>query len=180
MSKYAAFLRGINVGGHRTTNAELRSLFEAMGFSDVHSFRASGNVIFTADADPPPKLTAHIEAGLAASLGYQVTTFLRVTDELRSIADAHPFAPEQLQASTGKLQVAMLSERPRASIQKAVLALGSDRDRLAVGTRELFWLPSGGMMESALDLKEIERLLGSVTLRTKNTVEQIADRHFAA
>ena len=43
MPRYAAFLRGINVGGHRVKNTELRALFEAMGFADVHTFRASGN-----------------------------------------------------------------------------------------------------------------------------------------
>ena len=45
--------------------------------------------------------------------------------------------------------------------------------------RELYWLPSGRMLETTLDLKAIERLLGPLTMRTKNTVEQIAAKHFA-
>ena len=43
MSRYAAFLRGMNVGGHRLSNDELRSHFAALGFAEVATFRASGN-----------------------------------------------------------------------------------------------------------------------------------------
>jgi hypothetical protein len=52
MSEYAAFLRGMNVGGHRVSNVELGARFEELGFSEVSTFRASGNVIFAAAAEP--------------------------------------------------------------------------------------------------------------------------------
>lgn len=73
----------------------------------------------------------------------------------------------------------MLSDRPTAGVRKQVLALASQQDRLAFGESELYWLPSGGTMDSALDLKLVERLLGRLTLRTSNTIAQIAARHFA-
>jgi len=178
MSRYAAFLRGINVGGHRVKNTELQALFQAMGLADVRTFRASGNVIFSAASEPANKLSERIEAGLEQSLGYGVATFLRSTDEFHEIARAEPFAAEHVEASAGRLQVAMLDARPGTSVRKQVLALASDDDRLAFGERELYWLPSGGMLESALELKVVEQLLGPMTLRTKGTIEQIAARHF--
>jgi len=184
MSKYAAFLRGINVGGHRITSDELRSRFEAIGFRDVATFRASGNVIFAADSEPlteltVPELTVHIETELVKGLGYEVPTFLRTDDEVRTIAAFEPFAPAQVQASAGKLQVSMLSTRPATRAQQEVQALATDEDRLAFGERELYWLPSGGTVDSALDLKTIGTLLGAMTTRTKNTVSQIAAKYFA-
>jgi uncharacterized protein (DUF1697 family) len=179
MSKYAAFLRGINVGGHRITSDELRSRFEAIGFGDVATFRASGNVIFAADSEPLTELTVRIETELAKGLGYEVPTFLRTDDEVRTIAAFEPFAPAQVQASAGKLQVSMLSTRPAMRAQQEVQALATDEDRLAFGERELYWLPSGGTVDSALDLKTIGTLLGAMTTRTKNTVSQIAAKYFA-
>jgi uncharacterized protein (DUF1697 family) len=179
VSKYAAFLRGMNVGGHRIKNDELRSQFEAMDFRDVSIFRASGNVVFTAEREPLAEMTVRIEAGLAESLGYEVPTFLRADSEVRVIAAFEPFAPAQVHASAGRLQVAMLSTQPVARARSDVLALATDQDRLAFGVREFYWLPSGGMMDSALDLKAIGALLGPMTTRTKNTVEQIASKHFA-
>jgi uncharacterized protein (DUF1697 family) len=179
MAKYAAFLRGINVGGHRVTNNELRSFFAAMGLRDVHAFRASGNVIFAADTEPPAELTVRIQEGLAGSLGYEVATFVREASEVQAIARLRPFTPAQVQASPGRLQVALLFGRPSARVRTDVLAMATDHDRLAFGERELYWLPSGGILESALDLKAIDALLGTMTRRTKNTVEQIARKHFA-
>ena len=60
-----------------------------------------------------------------------------------------------------------------------MLALASDEDRLAFGARELYWLPSGGILDSALDLKVDWQAAWSDTTRTKNTVEQIATKYFA-
>lgn len=55
----------------------------------------------------------------------------------------------------------------------------SNEDRLAFGDRELYWLPSGGILDSELDFKVIGKLLGVMTTRTKNTVEQVAAKYFA-
>jgi len=60
-----------------------------------------------------------------------------------------------------------------------VLALASDEDRLALGERELYWLPSGGIRDSALNFKAIEQRVGASTMRTKGTVEALAEKCFA-
>ena len=180
MSLYAAFLRGMNVGGHRLTNAELCGHFTAMGFREVASFRASGNVVFAGEERSADVVSAQIEQGLEAALGYAVPTFVRSAGEVREIAAMQPFAREHVEASTGKLQVALLRSAPSAKDRKQVLELASKQDRLLFGERELYWLPSGGLSDSELDLKAIERHLGAITVRTKNTIEQIAGKHFAA
>ncbi len=176
---YAAFLRGINVGGHRVSGGELRSAFEELGLEEVATFRASGNVVFTAAEEPVASLTARIEEGLEGALGYEVPAFLRTGPEVRAIAEHQPFARELLVASKGKLQVSMLREPPSTGARSEVIALATDEDRLAFGDRELYWLPSGGISQSSLDLKAVDRLLGVSTMRTKGTVEQIAAKHFS-
>jgi uncharacterized protein (DUF1697 family) len=178
-SRYAAFLRGMNVGGHRVKSEELRPLFEALGFTDVRVFRASGNIVFAAEREPLAKLRDRIEAGLVEALGYAVPTFLRTAAEVCTIAAAQPFPPALVQTSKGKLQVTLLSTAPAKRTREEVLALSTEEDRLALEERELYWLPSGGILKSALDLKAIAKLLGMSTTRTKNTVEQIAAKHFA-
>jgi uncharacterized protein (DUF1697 family) len=178
MPDYAAFLRGINVGrAHRVGSAELRECFEELGLRDVSTFRTSGNVVFDAGREAEGKLTARIEEGLEAALGYPVAVFLRAGEEMRAIAANEPFGSDP---PGGKLQVSMLRERPAAPARKQVLALASDDDRLAFGDRELYWLPKGGTQESALDLKAIDELLGVSTMRTKGTVEQMAGKFFGA
>jgi uncharacterized protein (DUF1697 family) len=177
MSSYAAFLRGMNVGGHRLGNEELRAHFTAMGFADVATFRASGNVVFAGVAQPLDQVRARIEDGLADALGYAVPTFIRAADEVRAIAASTPFSPERLRCA-GKLQVALLAASPTPQAREQALALAGDRDALVFDKRELYWLPAGGVLDSALDMKTIERLLGPMTLRTMGTIEQIAAKHF--
>jgi uncharacterized protein (DUF1697 family) len=175
MSRYVAFLRGMNLGKRRIKNEELRAHVEAMGFEEVEIFRASGNVIFaTPKRETEGKLARRVEAELAERLGYDVPVFLRSIEELAAIAGQRPFGAPKVKKSKGKLQVSLLKKKPSAAAKKKVLALATDEDLLAIEGRELYWLPSGGLLESNLDLKAIEALLGADTRRTMGTIEQIA------
>ncbi|TMK58000.1 MAG: DUF1697 domain-containing protein [Actinobacteria bacterium] len=175
MQRYVAFLRGMNLGGRRIKNEDLRRHFEEMGLEEVATFRASGNVIFsTTKREEEGMLAGRVEAELDERLGYDVPVFLRSAKEIKAIAAQEPFAAEAVARSKGKLQVSLLKKKPSAAVKKKVLALAADEDLLAVEGRELYWLPSGGLLESGLDLKAIEKLLGTDTRRTMGTIEQIA------
>lgn len=180
MARYAAFLRGINISNRRVKNDALRLCCEEMGFAEVVIFRASGNVILDADAaSGAEEVTRRLEAGLTDALGFEVPVFLRSAAQVRAIARHQPFEEAELESSTGKAQVSLLAKPPSAATRKKVLALATADDRLAIRGRELYWLPAGKMSDSALDLKPIGILLGSSTMRTKGTIEQIAAKHFA-
>jgi len=178
MPSHVAFLRGMNLGGRRIKNEELRAEFETLGFADVGCFRASGNVVFSAKGSEA-KLTSQIEAGLGEALGYEVPVFLRSAKELGALAAHEPFDAAEVKASKGKLQVALLSKKPAARPRKQALAEAGDEDRLAIEGRELYWLPSGGISDSDLDLKSIEAVVGPWTMRTMGTIEQIVAKYFA-
>jgi uncharacterized protein (DUF1697 family) len=169
----------MNVGGRRLTNDDLRAHFVSMGFADVATFRASGNVVFAGEAQPPEAVRERIETGLAEALGYAVPTFVRTAAEVHAIAAATPFESARLQSSAGKLQVVLLSAPPARETQADALALAGDTDGLVFDGREVYWLPSGGVLDSALDMTSITRVLGQTTIRTKGTVEQIAAKHLA-
>jgi uncharacterized protein (DUF1697 family) len=178
MDRYVAFLRGMNLGGRRIKNEELRRHFEEMGFEEVATFRASGNVVFSsAKREAEAKLAQRVEAELDARLGYDVPVFLRSIEEVAAIAAHEPFDLKAIVKSKGKLQVSLLGKKPSTAARKKVLALASDEDLLAIEGRELYWLPSGGLLESDLDLKAIEALLGADTRRTMGTIEQIAAKY---
>src|SRR4051794_18403154 len=120
MRRYAAFLRGVNLGATRKApSAALRSAFEDMGFADVASFRNSGNVVFSAaEAEAEEALRAQVEAGLAKALGFEVTVLLRSEEQLHAIAAHDPFGRETIERSDGKLQIDLLQEPPSAATRK--------------------------------------------------------------
>lgn len=179
VNRRIAFLRGMNLGGRRIKNEELKREFEALGFAEVACFRASGNVVFAAEKSDEATLAARIEDGLGEALDYETPVFLCGAAELRGIAAHEPFEAKAVEASAGKLQVSLLAEKPRPAVRNEVLAMAMEADRLAIEGRELYWLPSGGLLDSALDLRAIESLLGRSTRRTKGTIDQIAAKYFA-
>lgn len=175
VTRYAAFLRAINVTGRRATGAELRACVEAAGMEEVATFRNSGNVLF-AGTGPRARVRAQVERALAEGLGFEVVAFLRTAAEVRRIAAAEPFPAAEVTASAGRLQVALLERPPDRAAAKRVLALGGEEDRLALDGAELYWLPRGGISDSPLDLGAIEAALGPMTMRTIGTVEGMAGR----
>lgn len=175
MPRQAAFLRGINVGGRKASGDQLRAAFEELGFEDVATFRASGNVVFSAARKVD---AAQIERGLKKSFGYEVATFVRTAAEIKAIAGHEPFDARRLKSAKGKLQVALLPAKPAAEARKKMLALQSDDDLFAIRGRELYWLPSGGLMQSAVGMGGITDVLGSNTVRTMGTIEQLAAKFF--
>lgn len=171
---HVAFLRGINVGGRRVTSEQLCAPFEALGLQEVATFLASGNVIFaTTDTEG---LEARIESALQAALGFPVDTFVRTAAEIAQIADLAPFPAEVVAATDGKLQVTFLRDQPEPAAIAEVMAHASAEDRLAVIGREWYWLPRAGISTSSLDVRAVERALGSGTTRTVNTVARLQAR----
>jgi uncharacterized protein (DUF1697 family) len=173
--RYAAFLRAVNLGrNRRVTSDTLKRLFAEAGAEEVATFRTSGNVVFEAPRDMARALEKHLEK----ALGHEMVIFLRTAKELGEIAAADPFPAEDVKSSKGKLQVVLFEKKPTAAVRKKVLALATDDDRLALGKRELFWLPSGGYSDAELDRKALDGLLGPSTVRTKGTVDQLHAKYF--
>jgi uncharacterized protein (DUF1697 family) len=178
MTKYIAFLRAINVGGHTVKMDYLRRLFEAMGFSNVETFIASGNVIFEATAKSTKELERKIEAALQESLGYGVATFIRTTSELADIAAYKPFPASDLEAEGNMLYIAFLTDKPSDAAKQKLLLFTSDVDEFHVNGHEVYWLCRKKMSESNFSGALLEKTLGlPATLRNSTTVKKMAAKY---
>ena len=178
MPRYVAFLRAINVGGHTVRMDELRRLFEALGFSGVETFIASGNVIFDSPSRGAKTLEKKIELHLREALGYEVATFLRTTAEVASIAARRPFADAELRADGNVLYVGFLAEEPGAEAKRKVLSLATKVDDFRVEGRELYWLCRKRLGESEVSGPLLAKALGApTTLRNSTTVRKIAAKY---
>jgi uncharacterized protein (DUF1697 family) len=92
MTAYIALLRGVNVGGITIRSAELRELFVGLGFDEVRTVLASGNVAFaTPDDGDPSALKRRIEQALRDRFGYDAWIVLVTRAELEAIVAAFPF-----------------------------------------------------------------------------------------
>jgi len=93
MIKYAAFLRGVNVGGVNLKMAEVASALTAAGFVNVRTILASGNVLLESSA-AVSAVRKKAEATLRDRFGYDAWVLAYDIDTVRAVVDAYPFEPE--------------------------------------------------------------------------------------
>ena len=176
MPRYIAFLRAINIGGHIVKMDHLRQLFESLGFSNVVTFIASGNVIFETDSIGTQALEKLVEEMLHEALGYEVTTFIRNPQELVGIVGHQPFSRAQFAAAT-TFNVAFLQEPLDEQSQQKLMALRTDIDDFRVHGREVYWLCRKKQSESTFSNAVLEKITGKPsTLRGMNTLTKMADK----
>jgi len=175
MSPYVALLRGINVGGARKVPmSELRELFEQAGMSDVRTYIASGNVIFTSGRKPGPRLERSLEEAIERKFGFEVPVLVRDADNVASVVSELPG-----------------DWRNDASMKCDVMFLWSDVDAPSVlddlvvkpGIDEVRYVP--GAVLWAVDREQLTRsgmmkmagtpLYKRMTIRNCNTVRKLAE-----
>ena len=177
MPRLIAFLRAINVGGHVVTMEKLRGIFDALGYSGVETFIASGNVIFSSRARDPGALEPRIERRLQQILGYEVRTFLRTGAEVAAVAGHKAFEDRQLR-SAKSLNVGFLHRPLGATGVKAVMALRTEIDDFHVHGREIYWLCLKHQGESKVSGAVFEKALKiPVTFRGMNTINRLVGRY---
>lgn len=172
MTNYIALLRGINVSGHRLIKmADLKSMFEGMGFGRVQTYIQSGNVLFES-ADDADALRRRIEHEIEATFGFPVPVVLRTTAEFERILANCPFAAL---AEGESLYVALLADVPTQEGVDKLLACTSETDEFRLVGREVYLLYRQKSHESMFTNNFLERKLSvAATSRNWQTMTRLA------
>ena len=169
MTRYAAMLRGINLGSrNRVAMPALRELFEALGFSDVETYVQSGNVAFSTSSKPD---AAVIAKRIAKDLGVESPVILRSASELAKLVKGNPFTGDAT-----AFHVTLLDAKPTAADVKAIDAEGFAPDEFAVVGRDVYLRCPNGYGRSKLTNAFWEKRLSRVaTTRNWKTVTALRD-----
>ena len=154
---------------------ELRRVLAAAGLSDVETFIASGNVIFSSPVTDTAALERRIESALEKAFGYRVATFVRTPEELAAVAAHMPCSTDPA-ACGGALHIIFVAESLPAAARKEVAALSAPGDELSSKGREIYWGRFGKLSESPLFAKSLGKTAGAGTMRNRNTVVRLLAR----
>ncbi len=161
--RYVAFLRGVNLGKRTVRSAELKAAIEDLGFSDVRTLLASGNVLF--EARPSKGLKQKLELGLEEAFGFKIGVVLRSIDELKAMVAADPFGG-MVESEAAKLHVVLFAEPVPGGVTLKPVA--GDFDLLPFGPREIFIIayrkPDGTYLAGGL--LDLEKTIPKAALRT--------------
>lgn len=165
MTAYVALLRAVNVGGTgKLPMTELKAMCEAAGFESVHTYIASGNVVFTSDKSEDAVRTA-IESPLEVYAGKRVGVLIRTAAEMADTLKRNPFDDKP-----GNRVVALFIDDP---IPKDALdhAKGVKDEQMRLGKREIYIFYGDGMADSRLAIPAGK----AGTARNINTVAKLAE-----
>ena len=172
MARHVALLRGVNVNGITIHGADLKKVFVELGFGEVRTVLASGNVLFDATA-LAATLKKRIEAALRERFGYDAWIVLETQARLAKVAEAWPFEridderhPYVVFSSEPKVLDELIAQA--GTIDPAV-------ERLQAGKGVLYWqCPRGSSTDTPVaKLLAKPRYKASITARNLRTVEKL-------
>lgn len=112
---YIAFLRGINAG-ITMKMADLRPVFERLGFENVRTVLATGNVLFETTQTDKTSLTKQVEAALLQTFNHDIAAIIYTKEELLHFVALDPFKDVEVTLQT-RPQVTFLQGYPTSNLQ---------------------------------------------------------------
>ena len=171
MTKYAAFLRGVNVGGVNLKMAEVAAALTDAGFDNVRTILASGNVLLESSTTLAA-VRKKAEAALRERFGYDAWVLAYDIDTVRAVVDAYPFEREvegYQSYITFVADTAVLDELAALN-SKA----GSD-EKVSRGNGVVYWqVPKGSTLDSTIGKTMGKpRYKSSTTTRNLRTLDKV-------
>lgn len=169
MTRYAALLRGVNVGGVAMKMADLAEVVRGLGYSEVKTVLASGNVVFeTPDAAAAVK--RDLEAALRDSFGYEAWVHVLSIEQLERIVAAYPY---ERSPDRHAYVIFVLKDELRAEL--LAVELDPAIEQAQAGDGVVYWtVPKGVTLDSAMGKAQSSgRHKPWLTTRNLNTLEKL-------
>lgn len=169
MYTYVALLRGIGPTNPNMHPKKLKAALEKMGFKNVRTVIASGNVVFESKSKNEAALEKKIEVALPRLLGFSSTTIVRSQTELQKLYQKNPFKKALEDPNLYPL-VTFLRTKPTKPFPRT-----NKRDGVyASSAREICTAPARDQTRTPNHMLNLEKHFGTaITSRTWKTVERI-------
>lgn len=165
MTKYAAFLRGVNVAGVNLKMAEVASALTDAGFTGVRTILASGNVLLESSARAPA-VRKKAEAALRERFGYDAWVLVYDLETVRAVVDAYPFERE---VEGYQSYVTFVADEAVLDELAAVGEGAGPDERISRGAGVIYWqVPKGGTLDST-----IGRTMGKPRYKSSTTTRNL-------
>lgn len=170
--QHAGFLLGINVGKRTVKMAELKGVMEGMGYRDVKTALASGNVVFEAGKEKPEAVVKKLESALAKKFGFEIGVIVRSMEEIEKMLAAKPFKNVKVTPNTRRYVTFLAA--PPASLA-ALKSEYAGYKVLKVTKGEVYHVLE---LNPKVKTPDVMKLLGKaygkkITTRNWNTIEKI-------
>jgi uncharacterized protein (DUF1697 family) len=150
--------------------AELKRMFEAMGFGKVQTYINSGNVLFESE-EGEEKLLARIEQEIHLVFGFTIAVILRTSQEWEQIVKTCPFSADTLTEGQS-IHLTLLKKAPTQADLDKLPNVDPESDEYLIDGREIYFLYRQSILDSKLTKKFLK--LVPQTARNWKTVIKLA------
>jgi uncharacterized protein (DUF1697 family) len=172
MTRYVALFRGINVGkAKRIAMADLRVLFESLGYTDVRTLLNSGNVIFNGSVAAAALHAEQIQRAVARELGVDAWVIVKSANDVAAVVAGNPLLSECTDPS--RLLVAMTTDAKSLAAIEALACADWGGDTIHVGSHAAYLWCANGILESKAAVALLKGLAPTGTTRNWATVEKL-------
>ena len=171
MARYAAFLRGVNVGGVNLKMAAVARALEAAGFANVKTILASGNVVFESRSGVAG-VRKKAEKALRDEFGYDAWVLAYEIDTLAEISEAYPFDRE---VDGHHSYITFVSDEDVLSELSELARKSGKGERIEPGTGVIYWqVPRTSTLDSAIGkTMGKKQYKSSTTTRNLRTIDKV-------
>lgn len=169
MTAYVALLRGVNVGGVNMKMADLAEVVRGLGYENVKTVLASGNVLFESQ-DAAAAAKDALETALRSAFGYEAWVHVLTVAQVQKIIDAFPYPRS---ADRHAYVVFVLKDAVRDEL--LAVELDPKVEQAEAGAGVVYWsVPKGDTLDSAMGKAQAaSKHKPWLTTRNLNTLEKL-------
>ncbi|MBJ7337749.1 DUF1697 domain-containing protein [Mycolicibacterium sp.] len=171
MTRYVAFLRGVNVGGVTLKMADVAAALTAAGFADVTTVLASGNVLMTSNAKVDSVRTM-AEKALRDAFDYDAWVLAYGVDAVRAVSDGFPFDRE---VDGHHSYVTFVTDADVLDELVALAETAGPDEKIARGEGVVYWqVPRSATLDTTIGkTMGKKRYKSSTTTRNLRTIDKV-------
>lgn len=173
MITYIAFLRGVNVGGHKKVPmATLRDILSKAGFNNVKTYIQSGNIVFQASEKSNSLIEETVQKTIESHFGFLVSVIVKTKQELQLIFDSCIFSEEK----KIKSYFILLNKIPDADLVKATSEIKYENEEFYIINNTIYFYSSVGYGRTKFNMNTFEKKLKvNATSRNFNTIKKLLE-----
>ncbi|HEV7740790.1 MAG TPA: DUF1697 domain-containing protein [Pseudolysinimonas sp.] len=169
MTRYVALLRGVNVGGVNMKMAALAEVVRGLGYENVKTVLASGNVLFETGGSASAAKSA-LEAALRKEFGYDAWVHVMTVAQIEKIITAYPYP-----RSADKHAYVVFIEKSEVRDELLAVELDPKVEKAQAGEGVVYWsVPKGDTLGSEMGkAQSASKHKPWLTTRNLNTLEKL-------
>jgi uncharacterized protein (DUF1697 family) len=165
VTRFAAFLRGVNVGGVNLKMADVAAALTDAGFANVRTILATGNVLLESGSGVAA-VRKKAEAALRKRFGYDAWVLAYDIDTVRAIDEAYPFERE---VDGYQSYVTFVTDAAVLDELAALAGQAGPGEKIRRGKGVVYWqVPKGSTLDST-----VGKTMGKLRYKSSTTTRNL-------